>query len=65
VREAVEAWDATAKVTLDRALLNELTSLRFLDTHAHVAIESYPAWIDRCEGDRHERVERVLAAGVE
>ena len=34
----LEAWDATAKVTLDRALLNELTSLRFLDTHAHVAI---------------------------
>jgi len=34
----LEAWDATAKVTLDRALLNELTSLRFLDRHAHVAI---------------------------
>lgn len=34
----LEAWDATAKVTLDRTLLNELTSLRFLDTHAHVAI---------------------------
>src|SRR5437667_2216413 len=34
----LEAWDATAKVTLDRALLNELTSLRFLDSHAHVAI---------------------------
>jgi DNA replication protein DnaC len=34
----LEAWDATAKVTLDRALLNELTSLRFLDAHAHVAI---------------------------
>src|SRR5438128_2938795 len=34
----LEAWDATAKVTVDRALLNELTSLRFLDTHAHVAI---------------------------
>ena len=34
----LEAWDATAKVTLDRALLNELASLRFLDTHAHVAI---------------------------
>ena len=36
----LEAWDATAKVTLDRALLNELTSLRFLETHAHVAIRS-------------------------
>ena len=34
----LEAWDSTAKVTFDRALLNELTSLRFLDTHAHVAI---------------------------
>ena len=34
----LEAWDATAKVTFDRALLNELTTLRFLDAHAHVAI---------------------------
>ena len=34
----LEAWDPTAKVTLDRTLLNELASLRFLDTHAHVAI---------------------------
>lgn len=34
----LEAWDATAKITLDRTLLNELTSLRFLDAHAHVAI---------------------------
>jgi DNA replication protein DnaC len=34
----LEAWDPTAKVTFDRALLNELTSLRFLDGHAHVAI---------------------------
>jgi DNA replication protein DnaC len=34
----LEAWDTTAKVTFDRALLNELTSLRFLDSHAHVAI---------------------------
>ncbi len=33
-----EAWDPTAKVTFDHALLNELTSLRFLDSHAHVAI---------------------------
>src|SRR5262249_50886040 len=32
------AWDPTAKVTFDRALLNELTSLRFLDRHAHVAM---------------------------
>ena len=34
----LEAWDPTAKVSLDRALLNELVSLRFLDAHAHVAI---------------------------
>jgi DNA replication protein DnaC len=34
----LENWDSTAKVTLDRALLNELTTLRFLDAHAHVAI---------------------------
>jgi hypothetical protein len=36
----LEAWDSTAKVTLDRALLNELASLRFLDAHAHVSIVS-------------------------
>src|SRR5574340_501829 len=34
----LEAWDPTAKVTFDRALLNELTTLRFLEAHAHVAI---------------------------
>jgi DNA replication protein DnaC len=34
----LEIWDSTAKVTVDQALLNELTSLRFLDSHAHVAI---------------------------
>ena len=34
----LEAWDPTAKVTYDQALLNELVSLRFLDAHAHVAI---------------------------
>ena len=34
----LEAWDPTAKVTFDRAVLNELTSLRFLDSHAHVTI---------------------------
>ena len=34
----LDAWDPTAKVTFDRALLNELTALRFLDVHAHVAI---------------------------
>ena len=34
----LDAWDATAKVTFDRALLNELTTLRFLEAHAHIAI---------------------------
>src|SRR5215468_10714381 len=34
----LDAWDATAKVTFDHTLLNELVSLRFLDAHAHVAI---------------------------
>jgi len=34
----LEAWDPTAKVTFDQTLLNELTSLRFLEAHAHVAI---------------------------
>lgn len=34
----LEAWDPTARVTFDRTLLHELASLRFLDTHAHVAI---------------------------
>jgi DNA replication protein DnaC len=34
----LELWDDTAKITFDRALLNELVSLRFLDAHQHVAI---------------------------
>ena len=34
----LEAWDPTAKVTLDHALLNELAALRFLDTHHNVLI---------------------------
>ena len=34
----LEASDATAKVSFDRALLNELVSLRFLAAHAHVTI---------------------------
>lgn len=34
----LEAWDNTAKVSLDQALLNELVSLRFLDARAHIAI---------------------------
>lgn len=34
----LESWDPSANVTFDKALLNELASLRFLDAHAHVAI---------------------------
>ena len=34
----MELWDESSKVAFDRALLNELVSLRFLETHAHVAI---------------------------
>jgi DNA replication protein DnaC len=34
----IERWDETAKVTFDRALLNELLSLRFLESHTHVVI---------------------------
>jgi DNA replication protein DnaC len=34
----LENWDETAKVSFDRALLNELASLRFLDSHHHVLI---------------------------
>ncbi len=33
-----EAWDSTAKVTYDHELLNELVTLRFTETGAHVAI---------------------------
>jgi DNA replication protein DnaC len=34
----MEAWDETTKVRYDRALLNELISLRFLDANQHVTI---------------------------
>ena len=34
----LESWDATAKVTYDKALLNELATLRFLEAKTHVAI---------------------------
>lgn len=34
----LEAWDATANVSFDRTLLNELVSLRFIEAHQHVAI---------------------------
>lgn len=34
----LENWDATAKVHFDQALLAELASLRFVESHHHVAI---------------------------
>jgi DNA replication protein DnaC len=34
----LQNWDDTARVTFDRSLLNELVSLRFLDSRHHVAI---------------------------
>jgi DNA replication protein DnaC len=34
----LENWDETAKVSFDRALLGELASLRFLESHHHVLI---------------------------
>lgn len=34
----LEAWDDTAKVTFDRALLDELISLRFIEQRRHVAV---------------------------
>ena len=34
----LEFWDSSAKVSFDRALLNELVSLRFLDAHQHVVL---------------------------
>lgn len=34
----LEAWDTTAKVTFDKALLNELATLRFVEEKAHVGI---------------------------
>lgn len=34
----IEHWDETAKVSFDRAMLNELASLRFLESHHHVLI---------------------------
>lgn len=34
----LEAWDDSAKVTFDRALLDELISLRFVEQHRHVTV---------------------------
>lgn len=34
----IERWDPTAKVVYDQSLLNELMTLRFLESHHHVAL---------------------------
>lgn len=34
----LELWDKTAKVSFDKKVLNELVSLRFLETHRHVCV---------------------------
>lgn len=34
----LEAWDKTAKVSFDKRMLAELTSLRFLEAHRHVVV---------------------------
>lgn len=34
----LELWDKTAKVSFDKRMLTELTSLRFLEAHRHVVI---------------------------
>jgi DNA replication protein DnaC len=34
----LELWDKTAKVTFDKRMLAELTSLRFLEAHRHVVV---------------------------
>ena len=34
----LELWDKSAKVTFDRRMLAELTSLRFLETHRHAIV---------------------------
>jgi len=34
----LEAWDKTSKVTFDKRMLAELTSLRFLEAHRHVVV---------------------------
>lgn len=34
----LEAWDKTSKVSFDKRMLTELTSLRFLQTHRHVVV---------------------------
>lgn len=34
----LERWEPPHKVTFDRALWNEIVSLRYIEAHAHVAI---------------------------
>ena len=34
----VERWDKTAKVTYDKRVFAELTSLRFIESHQHVIV---------------------------
>ena len=34
----LERWDETSRVTFDKAMWNELVSLRFIEAHAHAAI---------------------------
>jgi len=34
----LELWDKTAKVSFDKRMLNELSSLRFLEQHQHVVV---------------------------
>src|SRR5690606_6908216 len=34
----MEAWDDSAKVTYDRQMLSELSTLRFIEAHRHVAL---------------------------
>ena len=34
----LEAWDKTAKVSFDKRMLAELTSLRFLEAHRHIVV---------------------------
>jgi DNA replication protein DnaC len=52
----LERWDPSAKVTFDQTLLNELATLRFLETHHHVVIvgpvgvgKTFPLFL-KCSG---------------
>jgi hypothetical protein len=57
----LDAWDTSAKVTFDRALLNELTTLRFLDAHAHVTIVG-PVGVGKPFSPTPSATSRVAAA---